>query len=139
MTENLKDLGIHTHKIHYNISSDQLVKKAIQRKEGKVSKFIADVEQITFNAEVALKNRKPVLYITERCVFELTVEGMRLKEVAAGVDIKTEIVELLPFSVIADDVGTMDPRIFLNEVMNLGQRDELSKYRKLKLAKKLVA
>ena len=107
--------------------------------EGKVSKFIADVEQITFNAEVALKNRKPVLYITERCVFELTVEGMRLKEVAAGVDIKTEIVELLPFSVIADDVGTMDPRIFLNEVMNLGQRDELSKYRKLKLAKKLVA
>ena len=64
---------------------------------------------------------------------------MRLKEVAAGVDIKTEIVELLPFSVIADDVGTMDPRIFLNEVMNLGQRDELSKYRKLKLAKKLVA
>ena len=38
-----------------------------------------------------------VLYITERCVFELTAAGLRLAEVYPGVDAEGEIRALLDF------------------------------------------
>lgn len=41
-------------------------------KEGKAKKFIQNVDQITFNGNYAARHGKRVLYITERCVFELT-------------------------------------------------------------------
>ena len=37
-------------------------------------KFLADVEQRTFSGEYAVAIGQPVLYVTERCVFELTPE-----------------------------------------------------------------
>ena len=40
-------------------------------------KFLADVEQRTFSGEYAAQTGQPVLYVTERCVFRLTPEGLR--------------------------------------------------------------
>jgi len=49
--------------------------------EGSMGKFIKDVEQITFNGKYAAQLGQQVLYVTERCVFRLTKDGLELAEV----------------------------------------------------------
>ena len=66
---------------------------------GTVPKFGNEVRSISFSAARALKNKQRVLYVTERCVFELTENGLSLKEVYPGVDREKEILALLPFDV----------------------------------------
>ena len=90
--------------------------------EGKFSKFVAEVDQITFSATVAAKGTQQVRYITERCVFELTTNGLALTEVAPGVDLQTEVLDLLPFAPIVDNVQPMDAAIFSDEPMGLRDR-----------------
>ena len=88
--------------------------------EGKSVKFLKDVEQITFSGEYANKVKQPVMYITERAVFELKEDGMHLIEVAPGVDIKTQITDLMEFEPIIDkEPKLMDLRIFKDEKMGL--------------------
>jgi propionate CoA-transferase len=60
--------------------------------EGKSSKFVREVDQVTFSGGLAAKNRQPVLYVTERCVFKLKSEGLELAEVAPGIDVDRDIV-----------------------------------------------
>src|SRR5262249_15424838 len=59
--------------------------------DGDVKKFIREVEHRTFSGRYAAERGQPVLYVTERCVFKLTPEGLALVEVAPGVDIEREI------------------------------------------------
>ncbi|WP_432409613.1 acyl CoA:acetate/3-ketoacid CoA transferase [Wukongibacter sp. M2B1] len=99
-----------------DIDDGQLVIK----NEGKIKKFINEVEQITFSGEYAAEKRQKVLYITERAVFKLTKEGLKLIEIAPGVDLEKDILDLMEFRpIIADDLKTMDSRIFKDEPMNL--------------------
>jgi propionate CoA-transferase len=92
--------------------------------EGKIRKFVGQVEHVTFSGAYALKIGQPVLYITERCVFSLTTKGMRLIEVAPGVDIERDILAHMDFTpVIEGDPDEMDGRIFGEEPMGL--KDEL--------------
>ena len=71
-----------------------------------------------------MKRGQPVLYVTERCVFELTEDGLALIEVAPGIDIEREILAQMEFKpVIRRDPAVMDPRIFAAEPMGL--RDDL--------------
>src|SRR5215207_7478619 len=44
-------------------------------REGKMPKFLAEVEQITFSGDYAAETGQPVLYVTERCVFRRTAAG----------------------------------------------------------------
>jgi len=69
------------------------------RAEGKFSKFVPQVEQITFNGREALRKGQKVLYVTERAVFSLQSDGLRLEEVAPGVDAQTQVLNLIPFPV----------------------------------------
>ena len=39
------------------------------------------------------------MYVTERCVFRLKPEGLVLTEVYKGIDLQTQILDLLPFDV----------------------------------------
>ena len=88
--------------------------------EGKAKKFLKNVEQITFSGKYAQKIHQPVLYITERAVFELTAEGMVLTEIAPGVDLQQDILALMDFApVISPTLKLMDERIFRNELMGL--------------------
>jgi acyl CoA:acetate/3-ketoacid CoA transferase len=90
--------------------------------EGRVSKFAESVEQITFNGEIAAARGQHVLYVTERCVLELTSKGLRLAEVAPGIDIERDILALLPFDIIVERPARMDARIFRSEPMNLARQ-----------------
>ncbi|MCW7754111.1 acyl CoA:acetate/3-ketoacid CoA transferase [Desulfobotulus sp. H1] len=88
--------------------------------EGKSKKFVRDVEQITFSGKVAAKKGQHVVYITERCVFQLTDQGLLLTEIAPGMDIEKDILSQMDFRPqIAEKLITMDTRIFLTEPMGL--------------------
>ena len=88
--------------------------------EGRAKKFLKNVEQITFSGKYAQKVNQPVLYITERAVFELTAEGMVLTEIAPGVDLEKDVLALMDFApIISPTLKVMDERIFRNELMGL--------------------
>lgn len=87
--------------------------------EGKKSKFVRKVEQITFNGQAAAKAGQYVLYVTERCVFKLGVEGLELIEVAPGIDIERDILPHMEFKPIINKPMQMDARIFLEGPMDL--------------------
>ncbi len=61
------------------------------KKSGKL-KFIDKVDQITFNAQRALKAGKLVFYVTTVGVFKLTQEGLELIRLMPGIDIQKDIV-----------------------------------------------
>jgi propionate CoA-transferase len=88
--------------------------------EGKVKKFLDQVEHVTFSGNYAKSKNQPVLYVTERCVFSLTQEGMELIEIAPGVDLEKDILPLMDFKpIIKDSPRLMDERIFGLEPMGL--------------------
>ena len=88
-------------------------------KEGRSRKFVKKVEQITFNGAYAAECGKPVLYVTERCVFRRGPEGMELIEVAPGIDIERDILAHRDFEPLVRDPVAMDPRIFRDAPMHL--------------------
>jgi propionate CoA-transferase len=89
-------------------------------REGKFKKFIRQVEQVTFSGNYGQMKKQPVLYVTERCVFSLTGEGLELAEVAPGIDIEKDILALMDFRpVIKGTLRLMDARIFKSEPMYL--------------------
>jgi len=90
-------------------------------KEGKNRKFVKAVEQITFNGAYAAEKGQSVLYVTERCVFRRTVDGMELVEVAPGIDIDRDILAQMDFMPIVKSPRAMDPRIFSDEPMHLDE------------------
>lgn len=87
--------------------------------EGSQHKMPPDVEQITFSGPRAARQERPVLYVTERCVFELTARGVALREVAPGIDPDRDILPVMGFRPIIEDVAPMDPRIFRDAPMGL--------------------
>ena len=68
-------------------------------REGAVKKFKDRVSAISFSGKHALKRGQRVIYVTERCVFELTESGIKLIEVYSGVDEKSQIRDMLDFEV----------------------------------------
>jgi len=87
--------------------------------EGRKQKFIKRVEQITFSGTYAAMRAQPVLYVTERCVFRLSMEGMELIEVAPGIDIESDILAQMGFHPVIKDPILMNERIFRDEPMEL--------------------
>ena len=94
--------------------------KLVILQEGKSIKFKDAVEQITFSGRYANKTHQPVKYITERAVFELREDGVYLTEVAPGIDIQTQIIDLMEFTPkMNGEPKLMDARIFTDELMGL--------------------
>lgn len=88
--------------------------------EGKAKKFINQVEQITFSGKYAQKIKQPVMYITERAVFELKDDGVYLTEIAPGVDLQKDILDLMDFKPkMEGEPKLMDSRIFFDKPMGL--------------------
>ena len=79
--------------------------KLVIDQEGQLKKFVKKSEQIAYDAPLAVKNGKPALYITERCVFESCAEGLKLIEIAPGVDIEKDILPNMEFAPIIPEGG----------------------------------
>lgn len=87
--------------------------------EGKHRKFVEAIEQVTFSGEYAARLGKRVLYVTERCVFALSAEGLELIEIAPGIDLERDILSQMAFRPIVRQPVLMDARIFRPEPMGL--------------------
>ncbi len=87
--------------------------------EGRHRKFVEAIEQVTFSGEYAARLGKRVLYVTERCVFALTPEGLELIEIAPGIDLERDILSQMAFRPIVRQPALMDARIFRPEPMGL--------------------
>src|SRR5215471_9669834 len=66
-------------------------------RDGDIRKFVERIEHVTFSGEVARRAGKPVLYVTERCVFRLTRDGLELAEIAPGIDLERDILAKMDF------------------------------------------
>lgn len=82
------------------------------RTEGAHRKFVRSVDQVSFCASRARNNGQEVLYVTERAVFRLDDDGLELIEIAPGIDLQREVLDLLPFTPSMRDVRTMPGDIF---------------------------
>ncbi|OMG52930.1 acyl CoA:acetate/3-ketoacid CoA transferase [Azonexus hydrophilus] len=88
--------------------------------DGSAGKFVNEVEHRTFSGPQAVKRGTPVLYITERCVFELTAAGLVLSEIAPGVDLQHDILDRMDFLPLMPTAPRlMDARIFADAPMHL--------------------
>jgi len=87
--------------------------------EGQTRKFVHAVEQVTFSGRLAAAKGQSVLYVTERCVFRLTADGLQLIEVAPGIDVERDILAHMGFRPVIRDVVVMDARIYKARPMGL--------------------
>lgn len=93
--------------------------KLIILQEGKIDKFVKNVQQITFSGQVAYQNGQEVYYVTERSVFKLVKGGIQLIEIAPGIDLQKDVLDHMAFKpLIADDLKEMDAKIFRDELMS---------------------
>lgn len=90
--------------------------------EGKYKKFIKKCDKVSFVASEYLRTHDSFLYITERCVIRRTKDGMILEEVAPGIDIQTQILDLCDAELTIPEGGPriMDERLFREEPLMLG-------------------
>jgi propionate CoA-transferase len=65
--------------------------------EGAIAKFKKEIAAVSFSGRNALRRGQRVLYVTERCVFELTEQGLALREVYPGIDEARQIRGMLDF------------------------------------------
>lgn len=86
--------------------------------EGRINKFVEEVEQITFSGAYAREQNQRVLYVTERAVFRLTGAGLELIEIAPGIDLETDVLDRMAFTpAVSSSLTTMDERIFQPHIM----------------------
>lgn len=67
------------------------------KRHGDVAKVVEKVRHITFSGERARRTGQEVVYVTERAVFELGSDGLRLTEVTPGADLKRDVLDRMGF------------------------------------------
>ena len=93
------------------------------RREGRASKFVPEVEQVTFSGRKALERGANVTYVTERCVLQLRPEGLTVIEIAPGIDLERDVLGQVDIPLqVAEDLRLMDERLFRPELMGLKLR-----------------
>jgi propionate CoA-transferase len=92
---------------------------------GKFRKFVKNVQQITFSGEYALKRKQKVLYVTERAVFRLTQEGLELIEIAQGIDLYKDVLNMMEFKpIISKKIKTISNKVYKNGLLGLAEKFE---------------
>jgi propionate CoA-transferase len=88
--------------------------------DGAVEKWVPRVQQLTFNGRYACERGQQVLFVTDRAVFDLSADGIRLTEIAPGISLQDHVLARIGFPVrVAPDLKLMDARLFRAEPMGL--------------------
>jgi propionate CoA-transferase len=96
-------------------------------REGNTRKFVQAVEHRTFSGREACKRKQRVLYVTERCVFQLAPgtarTSLELIEIAPGMDLERDLLAHMDFvPTISPKLRLMDMALFANDTMGLRER-----------------
>ncbi|WP_454722174.1 MULTISPECIES: acyl CoA:acetate/3-ketoacid CoA transferase [Cupriavidus] len=87
-------------------------------REGRVKKIVPQVSHLSFNGPYVASMGVPVLYITERAVFEMRpdaigAERLTLVEIAPGIDLQRDVLDQCATGIaVAPDLRLMDARLF---------------------------
>lgn len=88
--------------------------------EGSIKKMVSKVSQISFNGKNAREKGQEVYFVTERAVFRLVKEGVKLIEIAPGIDLEKDVLEMMEFKpIIEEDLKVMDAKLFSNGAYGL--------------------
>lgn len=82
-------------------------------KEGKIRKMVNRVAQYSFNGTLAREKQQEVYIVTERAVFKLIREGVMLIEIAPGIDLQTQVLNLMDFKpIVSPELRVVDEALF---------------------------
>ena len=94
--------------------------RLIIEKEGKIAKFVDEVDQVSFSGSRASRQNQDITYVTERCVIRLIDGQLTLTEVAPGINVKSDILQRADTEILASpDLKEMEPALFIDKKINL--------------------
>ena len=68
--------------------------------EGLIRKAVKSVDEITYSPKMQSENDQEIFIITERCVFMIDKNQVTLIEIAPGIDLQNDILDLMAFEPI---------------------------------------
>ncbi len=87
---------------------------------GMFKKFVKQVQQVSFSGKYAIDKKQEVLYITERAVFKLMIDGVMLTEIAPGVDLQKDVLDMMDFTpIISPNLQLIDILVYSNDKLGL--------------------
>ncbi|MFV0254134.1 MAG: acyl CoA:acetate/3-ketoacid CoA transferase [Beutenbergiaceae bacterium] len=90
------------------------------RQDGPHTKLVPQVAAVTFNGQQALARGQRVRYVTERCVLDLTPQGLEVTEIAPGADLQRDVLDRSGFPLrVSDSLTTMDLGYFTDAPVGL--------------------
>lgn len=93
---------------------------------GKFKKFVKQVQQISFSGKYALKKKQQIFYVTERAVFKLVTKGLKLIEIAPGIDLHKDILDMMEFApIISHELKIIPQKVFDSGLLGLAQDFEM--------------
>lgn len=93
------------------LRADVIDGKLVIEREGKVKKFVEQATSITYRVQDGVRDRgQEALIVTERAVFRCVADGLELIEIAPGIDLQTQVLDLMDFRPIriANPLPEMD-------------------------------
>ncbi len=75
--------------------------------------MVSEVAHHSFNGKISREKGQEVYIVTERAVFQLVPDGVMLIEIAPGIDLQTQVLDLMDFEpIISKDLKVMDEALF---------------------------
>ncbi len=95
-------------------------------REGKIRKLVNKLEQVTFSGARAVQQGQEIIYVTERCVLRLEPDGLKVIELAPGVDLERDVLAQAEFPLAVSpqlkryEAGLLRPEPFGLELRKAG-------------------
>jgi propionate CoA-transferase len=90
-------------------------------KEGSILKFVNKLQQISYNCKIAYNKGYKMHFITERAVFSSSKNGLVLEQIAEGIDLQTQVLDLMEFKpIISEKLSFINSNVYnSNGIMDL--------------------